>query len=328
MTRSLFSLSLDLDDRWAYLKAHGDPGWAGLPTYLDVVVPRILDFAAASNVRLTFFIVGQDAALSRNRGLFRSISAAGHEVANHSFRHDTWQESYTEQEFEAELVRAEEAIEDVTGQRTVGFRAPGYSLCPWAPQVLARRGYLYDGSTLPTFLGPLARVYASLRTRVPASQSPQRRPSYGSVRDLFRRNDAHVWETREGSIVEIPVTTMPFLRVPIHATYVMYLAQVSETLAERYCLSALALCRAAGVQPSFLLHPVDFLDVADVPEMSFFPAMGLPVTVKQRILASVMRRVAAGFDVATMGEHAAAVARSVGGQVTMRARAIPGPRLL
>ena len=41
MSRSLASLSLDLDNKWSYLKTHGDPGWDSFPSYLDVVVPRL-----------------------------------------------------------------------------------------------------------------------------------------------------------------------------------------------------------------------------------------------------------------------------------------------
>ena len=43
MTKPLASLSLDLDNKWSYLKTHGDPGWESFPSYLDVVVPRVLD---------------------------------------------------------------------------------------------------------------------------------------------------------------------------------------------------------------------------------------------------------------------------------------------
>ena len=55
------SLSLDLDNKWSYLKTHGSDKWKGFPSYLDVVVPRILDFLDERDIRITFFVVGQDA---------------------------------------------------------------------------------------------------------------------------------------------------------------------------------------------------------------------------------------------------------------------------
>src|SRR5512134_3163023 len=84
------SLSLDLDNRWSYLKTHGDPGWQSFPSYLDLVVPRVLDNLHARNWTITFFIVGQDAALAKNHDAIRSIAKAGHEIGNHSFHHNPW----------------------------------------------------------------------------------------------------------------------------------------------------------------------------------------------------------------------------------------------
>ena len=48
------------------MKTHGDIGWETFPSYLDIVVPRVLDFLKDRNLKITFFIVGQDAALEKN----------------------------------------------------------------------------------------------------------------------------------------------------------------------------------------------------------------------------------------------------------------------
>src|SRR6267143_6542421 len=115
------SLSLDLDNKWSYLKTHGDPAWQRLPSYLDVVVPRVLDILKARNLTITVFIVGQDAALDKNRGLLRAIAAAGHEIGNHSFHHEPWLHLYSEEQIESELAQTEESLETLTGQKPNGF---------------------------------------------------------------------------------------------------------------------------------------------------------------------------------------------------------------
>ncbi len=61
------SLSLDLDNQWSYMKTHGDAGWEDFPSYLGVMVPRMLDFLRARGLRITVFVVGQDAALDVSR---------------------------------------------------------------------------------------------------------------------------------------------------------------------------------------------------------------------------------------------------------------------
>src|SRR6476620_9768315 len=112
--KPIASLSLDLDNKWSYLKTHGDRGWETFPSYLDVVVPRFLDVVAKLDLRITVFVVGQDAALEKNRGALRSIAAAGHEIGNHSFHHEPWLHVYSPKEIEAEIVSAEESITDAT----------------------------------------------------------------------------------------------------------------------------------------------------------------------------------------------------------------------
>ena len=82
------SISLDLDNKWSYMKTHGDAGWESFPTYLDVVVPRVLDFFDELGITMTFFVVGQDADRDENHQSLRSIADRGHEIGNHSYHHE------------------------------------------------------------------------------------------------------------------------------------------------------------------------------------------------------------------------------------------------
>src|SRR5882724_11429443 len=104
------SLSLDLDNKWSYLKTHGDHGWESFPSYLDTVVPRVLQFLKKRNLTITFFVVGQDAALERNQKTLTALAAAGHEIGNHSFSHEPWYHLEGEGKVEEEIATAEEHI--------------------------------------------------------------------------------------------------------------------------------------------------------------------------------------------------------------------------
>ena len=95
MTKPIASLSLDLDNKWSYMKTHGDAGWDSFPSYLDIVVPRLLQFLEQRDLKITVFVVGQDAALEKNHDALASISAAGHEIGNHSFHHEPWLHLYS-----------------------------------------------------------------------------------------------------------------------------------------------------------------------------------------------------------------------------------------
>lgn len=305
--KPLASLSLDLDNQWSYMKIHGDSGWESFPSYLPVVVPRVLAMLARRGLTITFFIVGQDAALEENSAALASIAAAGHEIGNHSFSHEPWFHLYTRGQCEDEIARAEEHIERVTGQHPIGFRGPGFSSSQTLLDVLAERNYLYDASSFPTYLGPLARLYYFLHMNsLDRSQREQRNRLFGSFSDGFATLRPHRLRAAHRELVEIPVTTMPLVKVPFHASYILYLATYSPALAITYFRTALAACRIAGTQPSLLLHPLDFLGADDVSCLSFFPAMQMPAASKLAIMARILDLYAAEFHVLNMQQHATA----------------------
>ncbi len=312
-TKPIASLSIDLDNQWSYLKTHGDAGWETFPSYLDLVVPRILALLAELELTATFFIVGQDAALKVNHAALRSIADAGHEIGNHSFHHNPWMHQYSTEQLEAELAQAEEQIELATGRHPIGYRAPGYSFSQSTLVALQRRGYLYDASTLPTFIGPLARAYYFMSARLTTEGREQRSELFGSLRDGLRPLKPYRWrlgdEEGRAELIEIPVTTFPIIRFPFHISYIEYLASISRRLALRYYRSALTLCRLTGTQPSLLLHPLDFLGGDDLSELAFFPAMGLESGQKLGIVKEALARLAGKFRVLSIREHAHIVDR-------------------
>ena len=310
--KTIASLSLDLDNKWSYMKTHGDRGWESFPSYLDVVVPRFLDILRRLNLRITVFVVGQDAALAKNGAALASLRAAGHEIGNHSFHHEPWLHLYSRDEVTAEIETAEEAIACATGAIPTGFRGPGYSLSPTVLDVLARRGYQYDASTFPTFLGPLARSYYFFTARLTPGQKQERKQLFGHWTEGFRPIRPYYWQVGDARLLEIPVTTMPMFRVPIHLSYLLYLRQYSRLAAWTYWRQAMALCRLAGTGPSLLLHPLDFLGGDDEPDLSFFPAMGMSGSEKLAFAEEILAGFAASFNVVPMGEHATALASQSG----------------
>ena len=307
--KPIASLSLDLDNQWSYMKTHGDSGWDSFPSYLDVVVPRVLEFLKARNLTITVFVVGQDAALEKNRQALRAIADAGHEIGNHSFRHEPWLHLYSESEIEKEFANAEEHIERATGQRPRGFRGPGFSLSSSVLKVLAMRGYQYDCSTFPTYLGPLARAYYFMTSKFSPEEREKRKALFGSMRDGLRSLKPYHWQLDERTLTEIPVTTMPFFKVPIHVSYLLYLSVLSPALARLYFRIALMLCRMTRTQVSLLLHPLDFLGRDDVPALSFFPGMGLTSEQKLKVVGDALSLLADYYSVVTMRQHAADVAK-------------------
>ncbi|MFO0935103.1 MAG: polysaccharide deacetylase family protein [Gemmataceae bacterium] len=304
MTKPLASMSLDLDNKWSYMKTHGDAGWEQWPSYLSIVVPRVVEFLKPRNLKITWFIVGQDAAQPSHRDVLRQITDAGHEVGNHSYQHEPWLHLYPEEDIEAEIARTEDAIEAATGQRPVGFRGPGYSLSETVLRVLKRRGYRFDCSTFPTYLGPLARAYYFMTAKLPAEEKAKRAKLFGTIGDGLRPLKPYRWNLGEESLLEIPVTTLPIFKTPIHLSYLLYLGTFSRLAAKLYFRMALLLCRATRTPPSILLHPLDFLGCDDDKDLSFFPAMNRPSEWKLKLAGELFSMLTNSFEVVCMSEHA------------------------
>ena len=309
--KPIASLSLDLDNKWSYMKTHGDAGWESFPSYLDVVVPRVLQFLKDRNLKITFFIVGQDAALEKNHDTLAQISEAKHEIGNHSFNHEPWLHLYSKQDLIEEFERTEEAIGKITNQKLVGFRGPGYSLSPTVLEVLAERNYEYDCSTLPSFIAPLARAYYFFKSpEMSDEEREKRRKLFGKFSDGFQSLKPYRWQIGEKSLVEIPVTTLPIFKTPIHASYVIYLSTFSQALAKTYWKTAIEMCRLTGTQLSLLLHPLDFLSGEDAPELKFFPAMNLPIEKKLEFVSEILEVFTQKFEVVNMRSHVNFVSNS------------------
>jgi hypothetical protein len=306
--KPLASLSMDLDNKWSYLKTHGDPSWEALPSYFGELIPLTLEALERLELSITFFVVGQDAALEGNAPALGLLTRRGHEVGNHSFSHEPWLHLFSSEQIREELRLAESHIRRVCGQKPVGFRGPGFSWSAPLLQVLAEEGYLFDASTLPTFIGPLARAWYFRSARLDDGEKERRARLFGGAREGFRPARGYLWALDSGSrLLEIPVTTMPIMKVPFHLSYLLYLSRFSRTAMDLYVEAAVGLCRLTGTTISFLLHPLDLLGGEQVPELAFFPGMDLSGEHKLRIFERVLRRLGRSFRLVNMSTHARAL---------------------
>jgi peptidoglycan-N-acetylglucosamine deacetylase len=312
VARSIASISLDLDDLWTYLRIHGDPRWISRPSYLQSVIPLALDALDRVGVKLTFFVVGWDAACQANAPLLRRIVDQGHEIGNHSFEHEPWLHRLTPAQLQAEVVRTHDAIAQVTGQRPLGFRGPGYSWCPELLELLEQEGYLYDASTLPTFLGPLARRYYFWTSRLSPEERAVRSALFGRFSDGLRPVNPYQWKLSSGrTLLEIPVTTFPWVKTPFHFSYLNYIGRWSEPVALGYLRAALTACRLTHTSPSFILHPLDLVGGERIPELGFFPAMDRSSDRKLALFRRVLSVYQEHYSLVPMSVHARALTSGV-----------------
>jgi polysaccharide deacetylase family protein (PEP-CTERM system associated) len=146
------ALSVDLEEYFQVSNFEGtiDRGsWEDLPSRVETSTRALLDTFDETGNTATFFVLGWVA--ERQPALVQEIAARGHEIACHGYGHQLVYDLGPER-FREDLRRARGAIEDATGVRPRGYRAPSYSITErslWALDVLAEEGFEYDSSIFP-----------------------------------------------------------------------------------------------------------------------------------------------------------------------------------
>lgn len=303
--KPIAAISLDLDNQWSYMKIHGDEGWDQYPSYLDIFIPHILKVLDELNLKITFFVVGKDTETEENRKYLKMIIEHGHEVGNHSYYHESWLQTYSYEKIEKEITIAEEAIYNACGMRPQGFRGPGFSWSKDLLEVLKKRNYLYDASTLPTWLGPFARMYYFSKSTLGAEEKKARKELFGKFTDGLRPNKPYFHDLKNNEkLLEIPVTTMPVLRIPFHLSYLVYLSGISNLLMKAYLNLAIFFCKITSTQPSYLLHPLDLIGGDKIEALAFFPGMNLTSEKKVKVLKYAIKKMQKNFELVNMSKFA------------------------
>lgn len=145
----LNALTIDVEDYWSIFSRD----WLKLPlTPTDSVVRNtewLLEKLSEKKVRATFFILGEIAQSFPH--LIKKIAAESHEIAVHGFYHRQIFK-LSKDDFRKEIGDAKKLLEDLSGQKIVGHRAPAFSInkdTKWALEVLAELGFNYDSSISP-----------------------------------------------------------------------------------------------------------------------------------------------------------------------------------
>ncbi len=120
--------------------------WDGRELRVERNCHRLMDLfdsIPGVRVRATFFVLGWIAI--RLPGLVREIQQRGHEVASHGFGHELCT-ALTRKDLMADLRRSRKCLEEITGRRVKGYRAPSFAINNELLSVIEQSGYRYDSS--------------------------------------------------------------------------------------------------------------------------------------------------------------------------------------
>ncbi len=104
-------------------------------------MPRILNLLDKHGIPATFFVPGITA--ERYPEVVREIGRCGHEIGYHGYIHETSSDRDTEHQ---DMLRAEQLMYALTGQRLVGHRGPDGGLFDYSLQLLLDHGYIYSSN--------------------------------------------------------------------------------------------------------------------------------------------------------------------------------------
>ena len=111
----------------------------------EIAVPRILDLYRRYELKQTFFVPAW--CIERYPKAVQAMIEDGHEVAHHGFIHEHPNELARDKELYW-LRRGIKVIEQHTGQRPRGYRAPLYNFSENTLDLLVDEGFAYDASLM------------------------------------------------------------------------------------------------------------------------------------------------------------------------------------
>ena len=181
------AMSIDVED-WFQVEnlksAIGRDSWDSQVLRVEQNTDRMLELLDANHAKSTFFVLGWIA--ERCPHLVRRIAEAGHEVASHGYGHELIY-NLTPAAFREDVLRANGLLEDITGTKVRGYRAPSFSITDWAVDILLDVGVEYDSSAFRTIAHDRYGKLSGMSAGQPAACRRKRRKRHARPNGCRRR---------------------------------------------------------------------------------------------------------------------------------------------
>jgi hypothetical protein len=222
--QKLICYTLDLEHDYAGL-SHADQ----YETFSQTgALERLSDIVRRHELKLTVFATGK--VLDERKetvDYFRGLKA---EIELHGYHHIMYQPDLI-----LELQKGVEAYQNYFGQKPMGYRSPGCVISPVLLKALSGAGIQYDSSLIPSYR---VGVYKNLKSPIKPFIYP------------------------EVPILELPVSVVPKIRLPVAASYIRLFGLSTYKL----------LFTLFGITPSlvYLVHLVDLIPTQTRKQLSPF----------------------------------------------------------
>ena len=146
------AMTVDVEDYFhvsAFESVINKNAWDNLELRVERNTFRLLELFEQYNAKSTFFTLGWVA--ERCPQLIRAIVEQGHELASHGYAHKRALDM-TKPEFYEDVKKSKDILEQISGTKIHGYRAPSFSVKDsntWVYDVLVELGFEYSSSTYP-----------------------------------------------------------------------------------------------------------------------------------------------------------------------------------
>lgn len=147
----ILSFDVEIWDETDWIKKYSTE--KDLNDYFRESIEKILKFLEKNRGFATFFVT--DTVVRKYPDIVKKISENGHEIGSHGIGHKRLPEK-THEDYRSQFISHINEIENITGKKVLGFRAPHFSLneeSAWIIDLLEEAGLKYDTSAFPVSMG-------------------------------------------------------------------------------------------------------------------------------------------------------------------------------
>jgi len=257
-----------------------------LESFYETFLNRALEFFEKYNLKVSFFMVGNELETSEKiKKLVLKTHELGHEIENHSYSHPFGFATLSNEEITKEITECSDIIYRITGEKPVGFRAPGYSIDTNVINILKNCGLKYDSSGFWSIMNPILEYghkfmfknglknegFGYVTSRIPHEPYPT------DLNDWLKKNlsSKDFWE--------IPLPRTKFSGLPFYNNINLwapefYSKMISSTINRKKIV--------------YLFHAVEFIDLSDnIPvELSVHPNIKIPESKKMERSGKIINK--------------------------------------
>lgn len=291
------TIQVDVDGLEVLLKHHGHTTGRERDFIFLSALPRFLELFGRWRVKCTFFIIGKDLEDGEKVRQLRNLVEQGHEVGNHTMNHPVSLSEFNPVEQEEEIAGNERICWEKLGIRPVGFRAPNFDADERTLHILRERGYLYDSSVLAMPYAPLLRW---CKERISSAGHGKTRYLGRAVYGFaplrpYQPAERAMWKRGRSEMAEVPITTMPFLRLPFHASFNLALRSLGGGNA--LFNIGYACARRTRTPLNYVFHACELADNPGDERLQRHWGLGLPLEERLEMVDSLIQKITQNYDV-------------------------------